>query len=782
MSIKDIFNVNSVKSLLDVVLQDGRGFMMPDYQRPYRWSEENIERLISDLVDGVQRSYSNNQEPLFLGTLILVQARNSELTDYLGKSDTYAQPGGIYYVVDGQQRLSTFAILAIILHREIKKILTKLDEQDISAEERASYDSAKEVINSQVLKSLEKFYSIHFSGSANPPQKPLILRKSQEFWQKNGSNGYTSPIAKYIADYIELGKEVDYSQLDDRYNQIQRNQKKIFQELQDKLLEENSLKYDQHAKESKILIGIANSIFSQYYSGELKYIMQEITLDKDINIVHLLKYVILTQFFCNYCCVNYLEPKTHQWAIEVFQSLNSTGVPLSALEVFKAYVYENEHRLSQYTQVQKQVKEVFESIEEQMISENETMTQRKTDVFLTALALGFNGVKLGTRYSQQEGYLKNTFSEYASNTMVDRAKMFIGWKSGSVPMFEYMIHLSNYMKFWYTPDSQFTQCGVSNVQSAYVNLLFMKAMNFSTIHPLLAYFFKDDNLLDDAFIDACNATAAFYAIWRCAQSSSKLDSVARDLMFEGINIDSSCVQMNWKKRSDATKPISIREYKKALIKVLDDNGILDKERWQSNAKNNLTYQNSAILCRFILLLTSHDTIADNEKPGLLLRGNEGTHTFFTPRHWLGDNYNSVEHIAPQQPKSSDTSWAKDIYSSSQGNIAHTIGNLTLLPKPMNSIVGNLSWGYKHKFYSYLSNPSQARKDELLQLEGEQNIKYSKAAKNTLNSTNLYFHYLQSIAQISSIDGAWNREIIEQRTEFICSLAYDRMMQWLKVEE
>lgn len=773
MSIKDIFNVNSVKSLLDVVIQDGRGFMMPDYQRPYRWSEENIERLISDLVDGVRRSYKNSKEPLFLGTLILVQAQNSELTAYLGKSDTYAQPGGIYYVVDGQQRLSTFAILAIILHREIKKILSKLDEKGLYADDQSLYESMKEVINSQILKSLEKFYSIHFSGSANPAQKPLILRKSLEFWVKTGSKEYTSPIAKYIADYIETGIEVDYPRGDDRYNQIQRNQKKIMQELNDKLLETDSLKYDSDQNENQVLIEIANSVFSQYYSGELKYILQEQYLNTDVNITHLLKYVVFTQFFCNYCCVNYLEPKTHQWAIEVFQSLNSTGVPLSALEVFKAYVYEHENLLNLHS---KQVKEVFESIEEQMISENENMTQRKTDVFLTALALGFNGVKLGTRYTQQEKYLKDTFKDHASSNPVDKSKAIVEVNPNSIPMFEYMTHLSNYMQFWYSPESQFTECSRTDVQSAYLNLLFMKGMNFSTIHPLIAYFYNDNNLLDDDFVDACNATAAFYALWRCAQSSSKLDNVARDLMIGNIVLsDGTKVRMDWNSRSQ----VSIQQYKQALRKILEREGLLNKDQWKSNARNNLTYQNSSVLSRFVLFLTYHDTIADDANPGLALRGKEDTHAFFSPKRWVGENYNSVEHIAPQQPRSSDNSWAKDIYSHEQGNISHTIGNLTLLPKTMNSIVGNLSWGYKHQFYSYLANPSEQGRNELLQLEGREAIKYSKAAKNTLNSTNLYFHYLRPIVQISPANGFWTREIIEKRTEFICSLAYDRLTKWLQ---
>jgi hypothetical protein len=432
--------------------------------------------------------------------------------------------------------------------------------------------------------------------------------------------------------------------------------------------------------------------------------------------------------------------------------------------------------LNQYTNVQQQINDVFESIETQMISENENMTQRKTDVFLTAFALGFNGEKLGTRYTQQEKYLKDRFVDLTTTSLGVRAKAWLGLNQGNVPIFEYMRHLSNYMNFWYSPDAQFTQCSIALVEQAYVNLLFMKAMNFSTIHPLLAYFFKEDDLLNEDFIFACNATAAFYALWRGAQSSSKLDNVARELMNGNIVLsDGTKVRMDWNSRSQ----VSIQQYKQALRTVLEREGILNKDQWKSNARNNLTYQNSSVLSRFVLFLTNHDTIADEDTPGLAIRGKEDTHAFFSPKRWLSENYNSVEHIAPQQPRSSDNSWAKDIYSHEQGNISHTIGNLTLLPKTMNSIVGNLSWGYKHQFYSYLANPSEKGRNELLQLEGREAIKYTKAAKNTLNSTNLYFHYLKPIAQLSPSNGFWTREIIEQRTEFICSLAYDRLTKWLQ---
>lgn len=773
MSVHSIFNTNAVKTLQDVVSPVGMGFMMPEYQRPYKWSEENIERLIEDIVGGLSRSSIEEIETLFLGTLIVVQTQNSELTDYLNNLSKYTPPTGIYYVVDGQQRLSTLALLAIVLHREIRSVIDVLQKDYKQADDNIGFEVATSFIEAEIIDKLTDFYTIKFSGSAKPSQKPLILRKSQEFWIRNGSNEYVSPIARFIADYIDTGSITDYSDMDDKYEQVDTNQKKILIELKEKLLEADLLNYDAYLNSSsdgvQRLIDIAKVIFPRHYAQDLAFVLDYERLKTDSSLKHLLKYCLFSVFMAKNCCVNYLEPKTHLWAIEVFQSLNSTGMPLSALEVFKAYVHQNEFVMNKYGEI---AREIFDSIESQMASDNGLSAQHKTNVYLTALALGFDGKKLGTRHTEQHKYLTKTFDagvkKQISESNLSKEKL---------PLFDYMLHLSRYMHFWYKPDSNFNNIDMEPVQIAYVNLLFMNAMNFQTIHPLLAYFYRDDQPADKHFLSACNATAAFYALWRCTKSSSKLDNVARDLMSAGLAIDDgNKLIMNWGYKNNSVAD-SLFKYKQALKNVLAREGLWDKEQWLANAKSYLNYQNSATLCRYILFLTGHNTISDINNPGLLLSGAQKTHEFFTPKHWLSESYNSVEHIAPQKPD--DKSWSSDIYSGTNGNISHTIGNLTLLPKAMNSIVGNLRWGYKHKFYSHLANPSLASRQALLALEGEHNIKYTKAARSILQASDLYFHYLNSITLVSDSDGEWSHSIIEKRTEFICSLAYDRLTKWLQ---
>ncbi|GAA7062475.1 hypothetical protein AOHp70_05890 [Helicobacter pylori] len=73
-------------------------YQIPIYQRPYQWTEENCEKLLDDLFS----SYEYYKESdYFCGSLVLIA---------IGKdSETSATT---YDIVDGQQRLSTFILLA----------------------------------------------------------------------------------------------------------------------------------------------------------------------------------------------------------------------------------------------------------------------------------------------------------------------------------------------------------------------------------------------------------------------------------------------------------------------------------------------------------------------------------------------------------------------------------------------------------------------------------------------------------------------------------------------
>ena len=89
-----------------------RGLRIPDYQRPYKWSEENICRLFDDIEESRLKEGANSTEDkgviYHIGSLILhVSDENEE------------REGGKHYdIVDGQQRLVSLALILTLLYEE----------------------------------------------------------------------------------------------------------------------------------------------------------------------------------------------------------------------------------------------------------------------------------------------------------------------------------------------------------------------------------------------------------------------------------------------------------------------------------------------------------------------------------------------------------------------------------------------------------------------------------------------------------------------------------------
>ncbi|GAA7649201.1 DUF262 domain-containing protein [Helicobacter pylori] len=76
-------------------------YQIPTYQRPYQWTKGNCEKLLDDLFSSYE---CYKESDYFCGSLVLIAIG----TDSKTSTETYD-------VVDGQQRLSTFILLAKVL-------------------------------------------------------------------------------------------------------------------------------------------------------------------------------------------------------------------------------------------------------------------------------------------------------------------------------------------------------------------------------------------------------------------------------------------------------------------------------------------------------------------------------------------------------------------------------------------------------------------------------------------------------------------------------------------
>ena len=109
-------NKQSVKQLLET----GRAnpFIIPEYQRPYAWEDEQIITLFEDLWD-------------FTAS---IAGTNSKSTYFLGSIVAYENKNGEQEIIDGQQRITTLFLL-------LRAIYTKLKDTDSPTKEAKNFIS-----------------------------------------------------------------------------------------------------------------------------------------------------------------------------------------------------------------------------------------------------------------------------------------------------------------------------------------------------------------------------------------------------------------------------------------------------------------------------------------------------------------------------------------------------------------------------------------------------------------------------------------------------------------
>ncbi|GAA7532148.1 hypothetical protein ckin28_12270 [Helicobacter pylori] len=112
-------------------------YQIPDYQRPYQWTEKNCEKLLDDLFFNYE---DDRESDYFCGSLVLIL-----ISEDSKKAKTYD-------IVDGQQRLSTFILLA--------KVLATLYDKDLKPTSRELLEKSLGDIDG------EKRERLHFNTGA----------------------------------------------------------------------------------------------------------------------------------------------------------------------------------------------------------------------------------------------------------------------------------------------------------------------------------------------------------------------------------------------------------------------------------------------------------------------------------------------------------------------------------------------------------------------------------------------------------------------------------------
>ncbi|MGL2381894.1 DUF262 domain-containing protein [Helicobacter pylori] len=162
--------IESNDSHLRGILKDELYYQIPIYQRPYQWTEENCEKLLDDLFFNYE---DDRESDYFCGSLVLIAiSKDSKATTY--------------DVVDGQQRLSTFILLAKVLATLYSERLTE-ESKDYLQESLITKYGKKDRLNFNAIGfnskkdfqyALTSFNDAHVSNNKNNYLKNAVCLKN----------------------------------------------------------------------------------------------------------------------------------------------------------------------------------------------------------------------------------------------------------------------------------------------------------------------------------------------------------------------------------------------------------------------------------------------------------------------------------------------------------------------------------------------------------------------------------------------------------------------------
>ena len=153
-------NIEPEYSAVGRFFADNPVYTIPIYQRGYAWEKQEIDDFLKDLENVFNARKNGNPKNHFLGSIVTVQHK---LTGVVGKHS--------YELVDGQQRATTFVLLAAAICEQFKNIITICVKKS---------DTNNEKIAINRLSSLEKRF-IEFEQEVNrrfSNQRVLTLSKA----------------------------------------------------------------------------------------------------------------------------------------------------------------------------------------------------------------------------------------------------------------------------------------------------------------------------------------------------------------------------------------------------------------------------------------------------------------------------------------------------------------------------------------------------------------------------------------------------------------------------
>lgn len=154
------------------LLGNGKRYRVPPYQRDYSWTEENWDDLWSD----IQTVHPNASDRHYMGTLVIETQNDRD-----------------YVVIDGQQRLATLSILALVIIRRLMDLAAAGVESEDNRERAESLrlrfigekDPASLILTSKLTlnETDNGFYQDYLVAMRTPTNVRGLPRSNRRLWE-----------------------------------------------------------------------------------------------------------------------------------------------------------------------------------------------------------------------------------------------------------------------------------------------------------------------------------------------------------------------------------------------------------------------------------------------------------------------------------------------------------------------------------------------------------------------------------------------------------------------
>ena len=766
-------NINSIfrptsQSISAFITVKGQGCYIPAYQRAYAWNRKNITRLFEDVMHGIRQITSRPNTISFLGTIIAIHDNRFQTVKPIYRTEVAPR---VMTIIDGQQRICTVVMTNIVLHDYISRAVKQIQGRAVKHLAWIHEEC------DQVLKKLKDTYLLDQSDDGNCSYYPRVIRAHLDVWslQRNQAK-YESPVAKLIWEYINfsesgndsqfnlnLGNNQRYKSVQNAFHIIQNEVKRICQSHIDKYDFPNLVKMTHESSE-----GIWNSALPDEVT---QYVYEASNSRPYKHFCNLLRLLIFARYLNHRMAVTVVTATNEDDAFSMFEALNTTGEPLTAFETLKPKVVERE-QLSKYEETESYT--WVTQIEEYLNRYHKTDDrQRFASDMLVHFALLETGTRLQKTLKQQRYYLHNEFDKLTKDSSLEKNRSFL---KSLATLASFLDNLWN-AEAGTKPD--FASLNIED-EEALVGFQVLRELRHSiTIAPLCRFYQHlieaegetDRTKRTEDFIAAIKATTAFSILWRGAKGKTRnIDSHYREIMRSGVHSCPEPIPPLARCINGISGFPLIDEYKKALCLVLQGRGqIQTRDEWVSQSSRIAIYEDSKVLTRFLILCASDDTIPHRTDDGLLEKARSGINSLPTLKSWNDTAHLTVEHVAPKSPL---MEWDTAIYDDAK--TVNTLGNLILLPKEVNEIIGNKSWKHKKSMYSLFSAETPEEFSERKTKLQSVGLNFAQTTGEVLANAK----YLGLCKSVALYDNDWALDIIQRRSRCLAELAWDRLEKWL----